>query len=733
MTSNVIADFPRVDARDKVTGAPIYAADRTLPGMLHGAFAVSTITKGRLENLDLAAASAVPGVRLIITHETVKDKMKRVGFVLAGSYAFQSFQPMLSDAIAYRGQPIALVLAETLDAAIHAASLVEGRYQAEPFSPSLGSEGSVVIPQAQSPLPQQLFGDISVGDAQGAWDEALTKTDLTFHSPPQHQNPMELVATVAAWDGDHLTIYEGTQNSGSLRHGVAEILGLDPQRVTVISPQAGGGFGQKNSLQMQTAFAAFAARETGAPVKIVVPRRQLFLDASFRPESAHRVRLGADSSGRVTSAIYEVDAQTSRHDLFPLDYTSSGARLFGIPNFQGRQRLVQTDVQTPGYMRAPFEHFSSFAIDSSIDDMAYKLGRDPVEYRLAHDTATDYVTGRPHSSRYLSACLERGASLFGWNRRKSVPGSMVAENGDLIGWGVGVGCYKAATAAAIARLEVSADGGVMLTVGVHEMGQGIRTALTSIVAEKLGVPMESIAVVIGDTRGAPQHLTAGSWGTATAVPAAASAADRMTEALSALNAGGINSTPAEILKAAGKTDLSVEIERPAPGLPKETLANLMRGGVSVRGPVYDAFVSYSHIAHFAEVRIEPSTRRIRVPRVVSVADCGRVVSPRTAASQVRGGVVWGIGASLRESSEIDIRYGGFLNTDIAEYVIPVNADIGSIEVDFINEPDPQINESGVKGLGEVAMTGVAAAVANAVFHATGQRLRDLPIRIEHIL
>lgn len=733
MTSNAITDFPRVDAREKVTGAPIYAADRTLPGMLHGAFAVSTITKGRLEKLDIAAAGAVPGVRLIITHETAKDKMKRVGFLLAGSYAFQSFQPMLSDAIAYRGQPIALVVAETLNAAIHAASLVEATYHVEAFSPCLDSEGAVVIPQAQSPLPQQLFGDISVGDAQGTWDEALTKTDLAFHSPPQHQNPMELVATVAAWDGDHLTIYEGTQNSSSLRHGVAEILGLDPRQVTVISPQAGGAFGQKNSLQMQTAFAALAARETGAPVKIVVPRRQLFFDASFRPESMHRVRLGADSTGRVTSAIYEIDAQTSRHDLFPLDYTSSGARLFGIPNFQGRQRLVQTDVQTPGYMRAPYEHFSSFAIDSSIDDMAHKLGRDPVEYRLAHDTATDYVTGRPHSSRYLSACLGRGASLFGWNSRKSAPGSMIAENGDLIGWGVGVGCYKAATAAAVVRLEVVAAGGVMLTVGVHEMGQGIRTALTRIVAEKLGVPMEDIVVVIGDTRGAPQHLTAGSWGTATAVPAAASAADRMMEALSALAAGGINSSPAEILKAAGRTSLSVEIERPAPGLSKETLANLMRGGASVRGPVYDAFVSFSHIAHFVEVRIEPSTRRIRVPRVVSVADCGRVVSPRTAASQVRGGVVWGIGAALRESSEVDIRYGGFLNTDIAEYVIPVNADIGSIEVDFINEPDPQLNESGVKGLGEVAMTGVASAVANAVFHATGQRIRDLPIRIEHIL
>jgi xanthine dehydrogenase YagR molybdenum-binding subunit len=275
---------------------------------------------------------------------------------------------------------------------------------------------------------------------------------------------------------------------------------------------------------------------------------------------------------------------------------------------------------------------------------------------------------------------------------------MTADNGDLLGWGVAAGCYKAATAAAIAQLTVDAQGGVTLSVGGHEMGQGIRTALANLIASKLDVAIERIETVIGNTRGVPQHLTAGSWGTATAIPAAAAAADKMIEELAALQvAADPKAQPAEILRAAGREKLTVEIERIAPGQPPKMLEALKGGKVAAFGPIYNGFVSYSYVAHFVEVRIEPSTRRVRIPRVVSVADCGRVVSPRTALSQVQGSVVWGIGAALREGSEVDLRYGGFLNNDIAEYMIPVNADIGSIDVAFIDKPDPKLNDTGVKG------------------------------------
>jgi xanthine dehydrogenase YagR molybdenum-binding subunit len=732
MSAMPFPDTPRVDAYDKVRGKPIFGADDARAGLLHAAFAVSTIAKGRITGLDTKAASAVHGVRLVLTHETI-GVVKSSGFIMAGGYGFQSFQPMLSPAIAYRGQPIALVAAETLEAAIEAAHLVKASYAEEPFSVMLDADGTETVNQADTPL-KNFIPEITAGDADKALAEAPVRAEAVFNCPPQHQNPIELIATVAEWQGDHLTIHEGTQNAEAIRHGVATALGLEPEQVEVISPFAGGGFGQKNSLQMQTVLAAVAARQTGRPVKLVVPRAGVFHDASFRPASRHRIRLGADGSGKMVAAIHEVDAQTSRHDLFPGEYTATSARLYGFANFRGVERLVRTDVQTPGYMRAPFEHPACFAMESCVDELAYALGQNPVALRLANDTATDTVTGLPFSSRHVAECLRRGAERFGWSRRSMAPQSMRGEDGTEIGWGVAIGAYPGMIVPAIAHLKVTDDGDVVISVGGHEMGQGIRTALANAVSRKLGVPIEKVRAVIGDTRAAPQHLTAGSWGTASAIPAAGDAADAMLKALAELSPGGILSrTPAEILKAAGRRSLEVEVQRKAPGQPEAIFGRLRAGLPSIGGPVYGGYVTFSYIAHFVEVRIEPGTRRIRVPRVVSVVDCGRVMSPRTATSQVRGGVVWGIGAALREVSEVDPRYGGFLNADLAEYVLPVNADIGSIEVEFIDKPDNSFNSAGAKGLGEVSMVGAAAAIANAVFHATGRRVRDLPIRIEQLL
>lgn len=717
----------RVDARDKVTGAPIYASDRNLPNMLHAALAVSTIVKGRILELDVSAAETLQGVELVLTHRTISAGGEP-GFLMGGGYGFQSFQPMVSDTIAYRGQPIAMVVAQTYEIAAHAASLIGARYEAVPFSSSIDSSGVEAISQANTPL-QRMFPDTVAGDAVAAFTTAVTTVDASFHSQAQHANPIELIATVAEWNGDQLTIYEGTQNSSAIKFGVAAQLGISPDQVTVISPTVGGGFGQKNSLQAQTALAARAAQVTGRPVKLVVPRSQLFLGASFRAESRHRLRLGADANGQLTSALYDVDAQTSRHDFFPADYTGPASRLYDIPNFIGHQRLIRTDTQTPGYMRAPFEHLSSFAMESAIDEMAERLGRDPVEYRLSHDTQTDVVTGLPLSSRHLAQCLREGAERFGWARRDPRPGSMRDEEGNAVGWGVAVGCYKAATAVAIARLRVRQDGTAEISVGVHEMGQGIRTALIGTVAQKLGLSPDAVFAVIGDTRGAPQHTTAGSWGTATAIPPAELACDRLLAELNVEPGSQIF----EALRGRGLTEYSVEVEHRGSGQPDAAMERLRNGLPAAIGPVYDRFVSLSYIAQFVEVKVEPTTRRIRVPRVVSVVDCGRVVNAVTAESQVRGGVIWGMSAALREGSEIDPRYGGFLNTDIAEYVIPVNADVSDIDVHMLNVPDTVVNVSGVKGLGEVVMTGMAGAISNAVYHATGRRLRDLPIRLEHLL
>jgi xanthine dehydrogenase YagR molybdenum-binding subunit len=338
----------------------------------------------------------------------------------------------------------------------------------------------------------------------------------------------------------------------------------------------------------------------------------------------------------------------------PAEFAAVSSRLYGIENFRGHERLVRTDVQTPGYMRAPFEHGACFAMESCIDELAYALEKDPVTLRLANDTKVDPITKLPLSSRHLSACLERGAERFGWSKRTMASQSMRAGDGTLIGWGVAAGAYPGLIVPTVARLKVTDDGGVLLRIGGHEMGQGIRTALAAAVARKLAVPPEGVVVLVGDTRIAPQHVTAGSWGTASAVPTASDAAEAMLQALDQLAPGrSSNQTPAEILKSVRRPLLEVEVRRKAPGQPDAIYDRLAAGLPCVGGPIFADFVTFSYIAHFVEVRVEPGTRRIRVPRVVSVADCGRVISPRTAASQVRGGVVWGIGATLREASEVD--------------------------------------------------------------------------------
>lgn len=734
MSTTPFTDTPRVDAIDKVRGTARFAADNHRADMLHAALAVATIGKGRIESIDTAAARAVRGVRLVLTHEELASEIKPVGFLMAGGYASGSLQPMLSPQIAWRGQPIALVAADTLEAAIEASRLIRATYAAEPIAVTLDAEGTQTITQAESPLPKPMFENVEAGDADQAFREAPFQVDAVFTGPVQHQNPIELVGTLAEWKDGTLIVYEGTQNAEGMRHGLAKQFDLPPERVQVIAPYCGGGFGQKNSLQQHTGLAALAARRLGRPVKLVVPRAQVFHTTSFRPASRHRIRLGADRNGKLLAAIYESNSQTSRYDLFGTLHAELTGHMYDIANFRGEERLVRTDVQTPGYMRAPFEHIAAFALESCVDEVAYALGRDPVALRLANDTQTDPISKKPFSSRHLAECLQRGAEMFGWDRRKMAPGSMRGADGTLIGWGVAAGAYKAAGAPAIARLTVNADGTAVINVGGHEMGQGIRTALANIVGTKLGIAPDDVTAEIGITGSTPQHITVGSWGTSTVIPAASQAADAMLGALAALGVGNpADREPAELLKAAGRPSLTVETRRKAPGQPDQVFGRLTSGLPAAIGPTYPEFVAFSYIAHFVEVRIEPRTRRIRVPRVVSVADCGRVVSPRTAQSQVRGGVVWGIGATLREASEVDPRFGGFLNADLAEYVVPVNADIGAIEVAFIDTPDPRVNDVGVKGLGEVSMVGVAPAIANAIFHATGKRLRDLPIRIEHVL
>ena len=719
----------RVDANAKVTGMQRYGTERAPDGLAFAAFAVATIGKGRVISVDTDAAWKVPGVQQVMTHID-PDELRSPGFIMGGGYGFQSRQPLVDDHIAYRGQPIALIVADTLLAATEAAELITATYEPEPLAVTLDAPDAETVVQSDA-IPIPMFADTVAGDADAAFAAAPVQVDVEFHGPTQHHVPMELISSVVEWHGDTLVVHEGTQNSGAIQNGVALQLGIDPSRVEVISESVGGGFGQKNSLQPHIGPLAIAARRLGRAVKLVLTRPQTFHQASFRPASRQRVRLGADASGRLLAAIHEVDQQTSRHDLFPALYTEVSSRLYGIGDFRGRERLVRTDTQTPGFMRAPFEHISVYALESAVDEIAYATGQDPVAIRLANDTTQDPVTGLPFSSRHVAECLRRGAERFGWADRNPEPRSMRAPDGTLIGYGVAIGAYPGDAAPAIAKLSADAGGTISVAVAGHEMGQGIRTAITRLVANDLGIEPAAVEVSVGDTRRAPQHLTAGSWGTTTALPAVHAALRELRSRLGLPETGAVDLHAA--VTTTGSPRVDVEATTVAPGQPADVVDQLRKGLVAIAGPEYPGFVTFSYIAHFAEVRVEPTTGRIRVPRVVSVADCGRVASPVTAASQVRGGVVWGVGATLREQSRVDTRYGGFLNSTMEEYPIPVNADIHQIDVDFVDEPDPLLNPVGVKGLGEVAMVGVSAAIGNAVFHATGTRFRRLPIHIEDVL
>jgi xanthine dehydrogenase YagR molybdenum-binding subunit len=718
MASAPFPDRDRVDAYDKVRGATAYAADVQLPGMLYAMTVPSRIAKGSIVAISTDEAMSVPGVVRVFTPADFPPPPLPVRFPQVEA------PPTLEMRIAYRGQPVALVVGETLEAAIQGAERVHPTYAAEPFTATKYGPGGVV----------EHGKGMHAGDAAAALAQAAMVHSADYELPAQHHNAIELVSTTAVWSDGRLTIYEGTQFAGGIKAAVARTLRLDPALIDVKSPYIGGAFGQKGWVMRQTAIVAHAAMATGRPVKLVSPRGQIFHTVKFRPNSTHRIRLGADADGKMMAAHYDVDQQQSRGGHFPSNYHEAPMRLYGINHYNGGGADVRIDTQPPGHMRAPYEHPACFAFECAVDELAYKLNRDPVEFRVANDTRIDPHNGKPLSSRYLSECLERGAVRFGWANRTPAPGSMKTADGTLIGWGVASGTYPVMVTPTIATLRISADGHTRFAISGHEFGQGIRTAIAAVLIEELGIDADRLDIVVGDTSAAPQHVTAGSWGTASVVPAAALAADRMRTAVAELLDGReIGGDLHKQLAAVRRPFLQVEVSHVGQGQDPAALERLRNGQYAVHGPEYPGFTAMSYIAHFVKVRIEPRTRRIRMPRVVSICDCGRVISPRTAASQVRGGVVWAFGAALREQSEVDPRYGGFLNNDLADYVVPVNADICDIEVDFIDEPDPLVNNIGAKGLGEVAMVGAAAAIANAIFHATGRRLRDLPIRIEHLL
>ncbi|QKC83582.1 xanthine dehydrogenase family protein molybdopterin-binding subunit [Mesorhizobium sp. NZP2077] len=741
----------RIDARLKVTGQASYPADIATANVAYGVLATSSIARGKVSKLQTEDAKAVPGVLDIVTYGDM-DNTDKPKF---GNTGASSMGPLHDKTIFHDGQIVALVVAETFEAAEEAAALIRADYENEPPSATFDSKGVKVEPAAgKSPMLKE---DAKAGDFDAAWADAAVKIDEKYSTPTQHHNPIELFSTTAIWQGDQLTIHEPSQNVTGWKMELARQLKLDPANVRIISPYIGGAFGSKGPMTARTAIVAIAARRIGRPVRCVVSRMQAFGTQTYRAETRHRIRIGAGKDGRITAFGHEGWEVTSRPDPYVVGGTSATARMYNYGSVLTHVSLVHADRNTPGYMRSPPETPYVYALENAMDEMAVALDMDPVEFRLINEPDKEPIGGKPFSSRSLVKCYAQAAEAFGWAKRGPKAGSM--RDGD---WLVGMGCataiYPTAVAPCAARVRLTADGAVRVQCGSHEIGTGVRTIAAQMAAERLGVGMEKISVEMGDSALPPAPVSGGSISTASVCSAVMKACDAVREKLFAAAAGNdgplAGSGNAKLDMADGKvvteTGKSVKladvfkamqvgaIEEYAEFAPKgsspEALSKLYAGQPEFHGGEDDKdSVKYAFGAEFVEVRVNRYTREVRVPRIVGAFAAGRIMNTRTARSQLMGGMIWGIGQALHEATEIDRRHARYVNRDLQDYLVPVNADIKQVDVILVPEVDHEVNPAGVKGLGELGNVGTAAAVASAVYHATGKRIRDLPIRIDDLI
>ncbi len=741
------AAVPRIDGAAKVTGDARYPDDEPVQGAAFAYLVTSSIGRGRIRSIDLRTAHEVSGVLDILTHENVGEQVKPP----AGPDQQATTTTLESDRIWHDGQIVAVVVADSFEAAREAAYRVKVECDAEPPSASFDSPG---VEAERKVSPQ---GDPVKGDAFTAFAEAPIQIDARYSTPPQHHNPIELFTTTCVWDGPNLTVYEPTQGLYGLRGAVAKQLGLDQDKVRVISRFVGGGFGSKGAPGARTAWIALAAKRLGRPVKLVATRAQGFTIATYRAETRHRLRLGASQDGKLSAVIHEGFEVTSRPSNYSVSGVETTARMYACPNIATEVKVVHADRSTPGYMRAPPDTPYMFALECGMDELAYALGTDPIELRRINDTQIDPVDGKPFSSRSLMKCFDQAAERFGWERRNPKPGSM--RDGDwLVGWGCATSTYPSNIGPAAARLSLSPQGKATIEMAGHEIGTGAYTLLAIVVADRLGLRVEDVKVSLGDSAFPPVPTAGGSNNADSTANVAAKAceeirrriadaavrsngafggADPATLALidhGLANPDGRRESLEEALARVAGGALEVYAENTPEGLPTSALTSLYKGQTAMsRGNARKDVTAYAFGAHFIEVRIHRLTREIRTPRLVSAFAAGAIINAQTAHSQYMGGAIWGVSSALHEATDIDPRRATYVNRNLADYRIPVNADIEQLEVILVPEEDTRVNPLGVKGIGEIGIVGMNAAVANAVFHATGRRVRDLPIRIDDLV
>ncbi len=741
-TGAVGAPINRVDGRLKVTGAARYSAEIPVDDLAYGVIVQSTIARGTIDRIDAGEAEQLPGVIAVMTPRNAPKLESLQKFEREGSKGSRPTGRALSllqnDSVHYNGQPIALVIAESIEVATHAASLVRTTYRID--QPTI--DMATALPSAY-PSTEKIYGReppaTQRGDLQAGLAAADVRLDVVYTTPMETHNPMEMHATLAAWDGDKLTLWDATQNVHGVRGTIAKTLSIPPEQVRVISHFIGGAFGGKGSAWSHVVLAALAAREVRRPVKLALTRRQMFGPVGGRPHTVQHVTLGAARDGTLTALRHDSTSSTSTIEEWVEAATLATRILYDCPNEETSHRLVRLNVGTPTFMRAPGEASGMFALESALDELSYELRMDPIALRLKNYAEADPESGKPWSSKSLRECYALGAEHFGWARRSAERRSM--RLGDqLVGLGMATATYPVRRMPASAEACIYPDGRAVIKAGSHDLGTGTYTVLTQVAADALGVPLERIRVELGDTDLPQNPISAGSMtvaSTGSAVYLAAVAArDKLVQlAVSDSRSPLHGARHDDVEISGGRLTVGGDGER------GESIEALLRrnGGQPIEGRAEakpgDETQLYSMHAFgsiFAEVRVDPELGTVRVARLVGAYAAGRILNPKTARSQLMGGITFGMGMALMEHTITDSRSGRYVNADIAEYHIPVHADVPGIEVFFVDEHDEHVDPIGAKGIGEIGMTGVAAAIANAVFHATGVRVRDLPITLDKL-